>query len=157
MRGIKTLGALAAMAAGFVPAMAHADPPCQTNFAVYSGGSGLVDMSVLLCEANGPDPDPRLILPGTTAISSAYLLDLGADVPFVMGTFDGLGFNNKVVKFTRSVGNLDDVRYSTPTVALPNGRTSSGCVTVAITFGTGDDAFTESSSYHTADASCPLE
>ena len=157
MKNLRALGALAAMAAAFVPSMAHADPPCGNNFAVYSGASGLIDASVLLCQASGPDPDPRVILPGTTAISSAYLLDLGADVPFVMGTFDGLGFSNKSVKFTRTLRETGNVTYDTPTFALPGGRTSSGCVTVSITFGTGDEAFTESSSYHTIDSSCPLE
>lgn len=157
MKAARLFPAVAMIAAIAPLGAAHADPPCANNFAVYSGGSGHIDPSVLICQANGPDPDPRVIIPGTTAIGAAYLLDIGEDVPFVMGTFDGLGFTNKSVKFTRTVRTTGNVTYDTPNTAIPGGRTASGCVTVSITFGTGEDAYTESSSYHTVDASCPLE
>lgn len=153
-RTMRALTVLGALAAATIPGFALADPPCDNNFAVYSGAGS--DLNVLAClvEPSG-DPDMRIIQPGTTSVSAAYLQDLGADVPFVMGTFDGLGFNNKAVKFTRAVRTGGSVTYDTASMPLPNGRASSGCLTVSITFGTGEEAFTESSSYHTVDASCP--
>lgn len=155
-RTLRTLAAAAIAAAVAAPAVGFADPPCANNFAVYSGAG--TDLNVLAClvEPSG-DPDMRIIQPGSTSVSAAYLEDLSADVPFVYGTFDGLGFSNKQVKFTRTVRSTGTVTYDTTGQTLPQGRLSSGCLTVSITFGSGDEAFTESTSYHTLDSSCPIE
>jgi hypothetical protein len=136
------------------PVSARATSNCDSHIVVFSAPVG-ANSNVAWCSAGFDDTgayDGRIINPGSTGISLRYTTDLGPDYPKINATLNGLGFTNKNVVLSRTIGQLGTT-YDSATIGLPSGRTSSGCVTVSIEIpDSGGDI--ETNSFHTVDAAC---
>lgn len=135
-----------------VPLSASASHNCSTSIVIFSQPVGL-NTQALVCLTVGQEVDevgfdPRIINPGSTAISVRYTIDLGAGVPTLTAVLNGLGFEDHEVTLTRGEPLPGLFAYDSAAVELPNGATSSGCVTASI------PSVEDSNSFHTIDAAC---
>lgn len=155
MRKISIVLAIAALAA-VVPIGAQASH-CNSRVIVFNWihrASAAYDANATGCDLDPDDEiDLRLIYPGAIAISLRYQGDFGAAVPTLSATMSGIGFDNVAVTLTRSFD--PDLplaaTYDSDQITLPQGRMSSGTLTVTVSLPGGG---TDTTCYHTAGATC---
>lgn len=121
------------LVASLAPLSAHASH-CDSHVIMFPSPYGL-NANVLTCFADeGEDIDGRIIPPGSTGITVAYTVDLGAEVPYVWANISGSLFPaGKRVKLPRIQLTGGSFRYEGSAQSFPPpGRTASGCVTATV-------------------------
>jgi hypothetical protein len=161
-RALLTLAAVA-FAVAPIGAQAH---HCESKLAIRAYTQGLVDLGpgAFLCildDGHTAPVDYRIISPGSTNMIVQYLQDISATMPTTVVYLDGIGFDHKQFVMTREPvsagGQLVGYQYVTSSINLPQGATSSGCLTAAMVLSVDESGVEEfeTTSYHTAGTDCP--
>lgn len=129
---------LAGIVFACAPFTARAENNCGSNLVIFShaqtpaGDRSTPNNNALWCAVDpNPDPDTRLINPGSDAVAVRYIQDLGAGVPTLTAVLDGLGFDHKLIELKRADGTVGVV-YDSSVHALAAGSASSGCITATL-------------------------
>lgn len=154
----RSLLAALLLAAAAAPQLGHANHTCSAEIVIFSYPAS-VNSNVAKCAVDpSDDVDGRLINPGSTSISVRYTG--AADTETLTAVLNGLGFVNKQIILRPEPGTVPGtVSYDSASVAIPGGRTASGCLTATLPAIVGDidaegNPIPLSNSFHTVGAAC---
>ena len=164
--GLLALAAAAGLLTGAAPA--GAGHTCANSKVVVFGyvAGATANPNSPKCLAEGLVPtspthaqDGRVLLPRSSEVSMRLAEDFGAATPTLDGRFFGPGFTNanRWITLTRQPHESGTgFVYNSPRRALPNGETTSGCITAEIVFnrGTVYEFVYDSNRFRTYDATC---
>lgn len=158
MKLIRSMPAVLALAALASPLASRADHTCATDIIIFSYPAS-VNSNVVKCTLDtSDDVDGRLINPGSTSVSVRFTG--AADGDTLTAILNGLGFVNKSITLRSEPGTVPGTfAYDSASIAIPGGRTASGCLTATLPTIVEDidengDPIPAMTGFHTVGAAC---
>lgn len=156
-----TLSILVMSALGTLAGPPASAAHCDDRMVIFSQPLS-VNSNVAVCAAGVEEAgDTRLINPGSSGVQVRFLDDFGPSLPVLDAIVDGLGYQAKVIRLTRTavpIGPTTTFVYDSKT--LPIVRTDIGCIRVVLSdidLGGGNivsGADAGQTAFHTVGGSC---